>query len=98
MASTPIWKIRSGQFAGWHTTDALFNAEGRHVGYLAGHVAYGLDGRFLGEIYQGEWIGRHNAAKHSPGEPHEQADSVAHARLADRAGLALADWSDPALD
>lgn len=97
MSATPLWKIRSGQFAGWHTNNSLFDTTGNHVGYLAGHVAYGLDGRLLGEIHQAEWIGKRANVVYAAGESHPRADSVAHARLPDRAGLDASDWTDPTL-
>lgn len=92
---TPIWKIRSGRFAGWHSTDAVYDAAGLHVGYLAGHYAYALDGGVLGELFQGEWIGRRANADYSPGESHPRGESVAHERLPDRTGLEFDGWADP---
>ncbi|HVX11356.1 MAG TPA: hypothetical protein VHC22_09265 [Pirellulales bacterium] len=92
---TPVWKVRSGKFAGWYSNDALYDRGGRWLGFLAGAVAYTGDGRYLGEIHQAEWIGR------SPGEhvpylgPHMQGENVAHAPLADRQGLDLPGWDDP---
>ena len=97
MALTPLWKISSGQFAGWHSNDTLYDAAGRHIGYLAGHLAYSLDGEFLGEIYQGEWIGHRSSKVADRGERRVQAKTIAHDRLPDRSGLTLADWSDPAM-
>jgi hypothetical protein len=97
MALTPLWKIRSGQFAGWHSNDTLYDAQGRHVGYLAGHFAYSLTGNLLGEIYQGEWIGRRTAAAALQGETRTPTEAIAHDRLPDRAGLALDGWIDPPL-
>lgn len=96
MSVTPLWKIRSGQFAGWHTNNALYNDAGDHVGYLAGHIVYGLDGRPLGELHQAEWIGRKCGVHYPAGETHPVCGSVAHARLPDRAGLSVPDWTDPA--
>jgi hypothetical protein len=95
MALTPLWKIQSGRFAGWHSNDALYDAQGRHVGYLAGHLAYSLAGALLGEIHQGEWIGRRDDHPAPQGEPHPQAEAIAHERLPDRAGLRLPGWNDP---
>ncbi|MGD9648778.1 MAG: 4-fold beta flower protein [Pirellulales bacterium] len=94
---TPLWKIRSGQFAGWHSDDALYNAEGVHVGYLAGHVVYDLRGQVVGELVDADWIGRQAQAKYPPGEPQPQRESVAHAPLANRTGRNDLAWSDPEL-
>ena len=83
---SPLWKYRSGRFAGWHSDDALYNADGLHVGYLAGHIAYDLAGRALGELIEADWIGRRSQANYSPGESQPRREGVAHARLADRPG------------
>lgn len=93
----PLWRARSGTFAGWHTNDLLYDADGHHVGYLAGHLAYLLDGTAVGEIHQGEWIGARRNAQYPRGERQEQRDAVAHARLPNRDGLALDEWQDPAM-
>jgi hypothetical protein len=92
---TPVWKIRSGKFAGWYSNDALYDERGRYIGFLAGTVAYAADGRYLGEIHDAEWIGR-PPGKHSdhPGL-HPSGDNLAHAPLANRSGLGLPDWNDP---
>lgn len=92
---TPVWKIKSGQFAGWYSNDALYDAVGRYIGFLAGTVAYAPDGRYLGDIYQAEWIGRSPEARSSHPAPHAIGENVAHARLDDRPGLGLAGWEDP---
>ncbi len=92
---TPLWKIDSGLFAGWHTNDAFYDAEGQHIGYLAGHVAYRLDGRPFGEIYMGEWIGARPQMTYPDGEAKPQHEAVAHARLENRPGLEIDGWTDP---
>lgn len=55
----PLWKINSGEFAGWRQGDDLYNAAGKHIGYFLGDVAYALNGKYIGEIIDGEWLGRH---------------------------------------
>jgi hypothetical protein len=92
---TPVWKVRSGKFAGWYSSDAIYDDCGRYLGFLAGSTVYSIEGKYLGEIHQAEWIGRApgNHADH-PGL-HPVGENVAHARLADRPGLDLPDWQDP---
>jgi hypothetical protein len=92
---TPLWKVRSGRFAGWYSNDALYDEHGRWLGFLAGSTAYNKDGAYLGELHGAEWIGR------SPGDhamhlgPHSPGENLAHAPLADRPGLQLPGWDDP---
>lgn len=55
----PLWKIRSGKFAGWRIDDALYDAKGKNVGYFDGDIAFSNDrGQYIGEIYNEDWIGR----------------------------------------
>ncbi|HET6878744.1 MAG TPA: hypothetical protein VFI31_01160 [Pirellulales bacterium] len=92
---TPLWKIRSGKFAGWYSNDALYDERGRWLGFLAGAAAYAKDGGYLGEIFEVEWIGR-SPGEHAP-QPglHSPGENLAHAPLADRQGRNLPDWEDP---
>ena len=92
---TPIWKIRSGKFAGWYSNDALYDDRGRYVGFLAGATAYSTGGQYLGEIHQGEWIGRSPGKHADHAGPHPRGDNVAHAPLADRPSPELPGWEDP---
>jgi hypothetical protein len=95
MEMTPLWKVRSGSFAGWYSNDALYDADGKNIGYMAGMVAYALSGTFLGEVTRAEWIGRPPGAPHRSPGPREHRENVAHARLADRPPLNLSGWEDP---
>ena len=95
MEMTPLWKVRSGRFAGWYSNDALYDANGKNIGYMAGMVAYALSGDFLGEVTRAEWIGRPPGVEHRSPGPREHRENVAHARLADRQPLNLNDWEDP---
>jgi hypothetical protein len=92
---TPVWRIRSGRFAGWYSNDALYDDLGQHIGYMAGTAAYSLTGKYLGEIHRAEWIGkREGQHRDSPGS-RPAGENVAHARLADRPGLVPPGWDDP---
>ncbi|HQU42295.1 MAG TPA: hypothetical protein PK867_05760 [Pirellulales bacterium] len=92
---TPVWKVRSGKFAGWYSNDALYDDLGQYIGFLAGTTAYSTTGEYLGEIYQADWIGRAPGPHADHPGPHPQGENVAHARLADRTGRDLSDWQDP---
>lgn len=92
---TPVWKVRSGKFAGWYSNDALYDERGRYIGFLAGTVAYSTDGRYLGEIHEAEWIGRAPGVHPDHQGSHPRGDNLAHAPLADRPGRSLAGWEDP---
>lgn len=92
---TPVWKVRSGKFAGWYSNDALYDELGRYVGFLAGTTAYSTNGDYIGEIYMADWIGRRPGIHPAHPGPYPHGENVAHARLADRRGLDLPDWQDP---
>ena len=94
----PLWKLRSGQFAGWRTKDGqLYDDDGAHVGYFVNEIAYLNDGRAVGEVYGERWLGRCKDVKYPPGTRHGLHQSRAPARLPDRKGMPLAGWVDPEL-
>ena len=91
----PLWKLRSGKFAGWQKEAALYDATGKHVGYFVGEFAYTLNGQYLGELYSPGWIG-----KRTHGAPPPQGAKVGYAPIAsrpqvDRIGRAVDRWDDP---
>lgn len=90
-----LWKVRSGEFAGWRKTDALYDAHGSNVGYFRGDVAYSLSGEYIGEIYRDDWIGKRSGVVHPTGGSRAGYAGIAIAPYADRAGLAVASWEDP---
>lgn len=95
MEMTPIWRIRSGRFAGWYSSDALYDSTGHNIGYMAGISAFSLSGEYLGDIHAAEWIGCRADTTHiSPG-PRKHFDNVAHAPLNNRQGLKIDGWDDP---
>jgi hypothetical protein len=94
----PLWKIRSGQFAGWRTDDGqLYDDDGAHVGYFFKEIAYLNDGRAIGEICNERWLGKRETATYPVGGrwwTHQSRDA---ARLPDRNGMPLLGWVDPEL-
>jgi hypothetical protein len=94
----PLWKIRSGQFAGWRTDDGLlYDDDGDHVGYFVKEIAYLNDGHAVGEVHGQQWLGRREDAIYPNGSrrgPHQSRDP---ARLPDRKEMPLTGWTDPEL-
>jgi hypothetical protein len=97
MHMTPLWMVKSGQFAGFKMFGYLFNLTGDNIGYLKGDVAYSLSGQYLGEIYRGDWVGIPPGASRTPGEPRPARDRFPTVPFPDRPGLPLDGWSDPQL-
>jgi len=91
----PLWKVRSGNFAGWRSNDLLYDGGGNNVGYFKSDVAYSTKGYYIGEIYRDDWIGKKTSGGHSLGRPHAAHAGIAQAAHAGRAGLAIAGWEDP---
>jgi hypothetical protein len=83
----PLWKLRSGKFAGWNYNGQLYDAKGNNVGYFEGEIAVGCDGHVVGEMYDDQIIGyRTNVSYPIYG---------AVAPYAGYAGYAVAGWEDP---
>ena len=45
---TPLWKMRSGKFAGFRLNDGLYDPQGKKIGYFDDHIAYALSGKGIG--------------------------------------------------
>ena len=95
----PLWKLRSGQFAGWRTADGeLYNAAGKHIGYFGNEdIAYTNDGHAVGEVYGERYMGKRETLIYPTGRQQGELSSKAPAPLADRPELRLASWTDPEL-
>lgn len=64
-------------------------------GKFAGSLAFDLRGSYLAEIVQGDYIGKRQGVAHGLRGVRAAHVSLAHARHADRIGLALAGYVDP---
>jgi len=97
MEQKPLWKIESGEFAGWRVGDDLYDAKGAHVGRFQGDVAYRLNGKYLGEVIDGEWLGQH--AHRTPPQigARESRGSIRSTPRARRSGRPSKMWKDPAI-
>jgi hypothetical protein len=94
----PLWRLQSGRFAGWRTEDGeLYDDDGIHLGYFVKEIAYLNNGRAIGEIYGGRWLGRREDVIYPTGTRHGLRQSRDPARLPDRNGMPLAGWIDPEL-
>ena len=91
----PLWKIRSGDFAGWRRDDILYNAEGRNVGFFEGDLAFALEGKYIGEIYRNDWIGKKTNIIHAIRGSRTGYAGIALTPYANRVGLAIGGWEDP---
>lgn len=91
----PLWKICSGKFAGWRRNDALYDAEGNNVGFFDGDIAFSLEGKYIGEIYRDDWIGKKTNVSRPIRGARAGYAGIALAPYANRAGLAIAGWEDP---
>ena len=94
----PLWRLRSGRFLGWRThDDQLYDADGAHLGYCVKGFAYSNDGLALGEIHDGEWIGKRETVIYPTGTRQAALGSTDAAGMPDRVGNALTGWTDPEL-
>ena len=91
----PLWKIRSGEFAGWRSGDILYNSNGDNIGYFHRDIAYSLGGKYIGEIYRDDWIGKRTSITYPSGGSRAGYAGVAVARYGNRVGIAIAGWKDP---
>ena len=92
----PLWKILSGEFAGWQIEDNLYDINGNNVGYFDGDIAYSLLGEYLGEMYNADgWIGKREGLRRANKGAKNAGGGTSKGAYADRAGMAAAGWVDP---
>lgn len=91
----PLWKVRSGDFAGWRRGDLLFDSSGKNVGYFVGDLAYSNIGVHLGQIYGDDWVGIKTGASVPAGSSRASFAGVSFIQPIGRVGLAIGGWSDP---
>ncbi len=97
MEQKPLWKIASGEFAGWRQGDELYDAKGRHVGRFKGDVAYDLSGDYIGEIVDDEYLARHGHKTPPSIGARESRGSIRSKPRARRSGKRSRIWEDPEL-
>ena len=91
----PLWRLRSGRFAGWRTEDEqLYDTDGAHLGYFVNEIAYRNDGRAIGEIYGERYLGKRETVVYPTGTRQAARRAMDVAGMRDRDGMALAGWSD----
>lgn len=91
----PLWRLRSGKFAGWNYSGQLYDAGGKHVGYFQDKIAVGCDGRVVGEMYDDRFIGyRANVLYPTYGSVGRYS-GISVAPYALYAGYSVAGWEDP---
>jgi len=91
----PLWKIRSGKFAGWRVNDALYDDSGKNVGYFIDDIAYSTRGSYIGEIYGEDWIGKRTGIARGNHGSRGRYGNIGVGRYANRGGIALGGWKDP---
>lgn len=91
----PLWKLRSGKFAGWNSNGQLYDADGNHIGYFDDRVAIDCNGRVVGEMYDDKFIGYRTNVMYSAHGAVAHSANIAVGRYADYPGYAIAGWDDP---
>jgi hypothetical protein len=97
MANTALWKVRSGDFAGWRVGMYLHDADGECVGYFRGDgdIAYSLQGDYIGEILNTDWIGKKLGVSRGSASNHSGHSSMSLSRHSNRSGRGVSGWEDP---
>jgi hypothetical protein len=92
----PLWRIRSGRFAGWRTEDdQLYGADGTHLGYFVDGIAYSNDGRAIGELYGESRLGQREDVVYPTGTRRAAREQKRVAAMAETTGLPVAGLIDP---
>lgn len=93
---TPLWKMSSGEFAGWRVNDAFYNPAGHHIGYFKGLWLYSLRGEYKGEIFKNDWLGKPRTLTRPGGRTQAILPRLTLTPPAKRSPFLVAGWQDPA--
>lgn len=91
----PLWKLRSGKFAGFNDNGTLYDAKGRHIGYFIDKIAVGCDGKVVGEMYDNEFIGYCTNSGYSLYGVMPRLASIGALSYGNYGGQPIAGWDDP---
>lgn len=91
----PLWKLISGQFAGWRMGEWFYDAKGANKGFFRGEVLYALNGEYLADVHEGEWLGRQRNRKLPAVKGRSSRGSVRSVPRANRSGRPSKIYTDP---
>jgi hypothetical protein len=91
----PIWKIKSGEFAGHINGDRVYNADGENVGCISGKMVGGISGYVIGEMYNDRLVGYRTNAAYSLYGLRAKYASISAMRYSDTTGHSVSGWEDP---
>lgn len=93
---TRLWSIRSGYYFGCIGPNGyLYDRSGTCVGFVSNDVAFTLAGVAIGEIRNGDQIGRRASRAYPRGGARVGTVGISVGPAANRAGIAIAGWADP---
>ena len=95
MEQTPLWKPNSGEFIGMRRGDDLYDRKGHHVAYFRGDTAYLLNGDYLGQIVDREFLGRPTNRKPPGASGRSSRGQINVVPRRDRSPRPSKAWEDP---
>ena len=91
----PLWKLNSGRFAGWRVGEWFYDAKGVNRGFFRGDVLYALNGEYLADVQDGEWLARRRDHKLPAVKGRESRGALRAVPRADRSGRPSKIYMDP---
>ena len=92
----PLWRVKSGSFAGWRMHDRLYDTMGINIGFFTDNHAFTLEGKYLGQIFRTGQIGFNEEATPPIVRPEPSRSArISAAPFADQDGIAVSGWTDP---
>jgi hypothetical protein len=91
----PLWKIRTGKFAGWNIDNSVYDVTGKNIGPVANGRVFSVDGGCVGEIYDNRFVGKRLSATYPRNVRTMAYASIGIIHMEDTTGLAIEGWVDP---
>jgi len=91
----PLWKLRSGEFAGVVQNKILYDSSGKNIGWLNNdNKFYSLSGQYVGEIYKDDKIGKRANTAHARQATKVQMPPIPVINHQNKPGIFIAGWED----
>jgi hypothetical protein len=95
MKHTPLWKVRSGKWAGWNMDGSIFNTEGKNIGHAIENRIFSLDGKCIGEMFDDRYVGLRDGVTYPEAGRCAPYAPVIVMKCQDISGVNTTTWADP---
>lgn len=95
MNQHPLWRIKSGTWAGWDIDGSIYNTNGKSIGHVTGTLIFDLNGKCIAELYDDKYVGLQEEKAYPTMANCAPWASIVLTKCTDIKGVNTPGWSDP---